>query len=124
VKDSAFTGAAPPSRHSSNGARPDLAGDGPSGCPGRAGRPDGSWAPPGAARGRRRAARHCAGGHRRGRVFHPHSRHRGPARPYRLGHCGLHGPASWLPANDSAASSTHQLRAAESRPPTASHAAW
>jgi len=30
----------PPSRHSSNGARPDLAGDGPSGCPGRAGRPD------------------------------------------------------------------------------------
>ena len=40
MKDSAFTGAAPPSPHSSNGARPDLAGDGPSGCPGRAGRPD------------------------------------------------------------------------------------
>ena len=39
MKDPAFTGAAPPSRHSSNRARPDQAGDGPPGHPGRPGRP-------------------------------------------------------------------------------------
>jgi len=41
VKDSAFTGSAPLG-HSGNRARPVLAGDGPPGRPGRAGRPDGS----------------------------------------------------------------------------------
>ena len=40
VKNSAFTGTAPP-RHSGNRARPGRGGDGPPGRPGRAGRRDG-----------------------------------------------------------------------------------
>ena len=39
MKDSAFTGTALPSRHSSTNARPDRTQDGPPGRPGRAGRP-------------------------------------------------------------------------------------
>ena len=39
MKDPAFAGAAPPSRHSGNRTRPDPGGDGPPGRPGRAGRP-------------------------------------------------------------------------------------